>query len=481
MHGCAKPFEAAQKREAKAPFGRSHVKAMVDLLGHTDLPLLLAQLRKHLEEKITDSKAYVDGIKEGLEPMKLPKFMYRTGGCYLFFAGKLRHFLKYQDLKPEVFQIFREIGNAVFFFKLTSDVLDEAAAHAHALTAPLFNLEVLSPLSQQPSAPEPTARAAAGPGAGASGGVMGKEGDQASASPAGSWPGVARGLLASLRQGLRQGQEGQTGRPRSEGAFVAPRVLESLGANTARCEWLYAFNSQSSSVLTKLLALVDAFLTEEGIRHEWAGTPPANGVLEVESTDDFSRLWSALAFLYCMKPLGTPTPAPSHGQGPAAPATAPPGGEAEGGELGAEEEFGHGFVLGGALFVHLLGLAGRLELLDFCGHMLKAKDHDAHAMASNSMIGMVDGATQGDADYMLVRASKLKQVQALCFALLEARLPKHPAAQAQQGNYLEFHPPAAPAAASPAGAGLASPSPPPPPKSPPQPPPPPPPAASVPT
>ena len=41
---------------------------------------------------------------------------------------------------------------------------------------------------------------------------------------------------------------------------------------------------QSSSVLTKLLALVDAFLTEEGIRHEWAGTPPANGILEARAT-----------------------------------------------------------------------------------------------------------------------------------------------------------------------------------------------------
>lgn len=52
----------------------------------------------------------MDGIKEGLPPIKLPKYMFRTGGCYSFFEAKLKPFLQYDDLKPEVFQIFREIG-----------------------------------------------------------------------------------------------------------------------------------------------------------------------------------------------------------------------------------------------------------------------------------------------------------------------------------------------------------------------------------
>lgn len=56
---------------------------------------------------------YVDGIKEGLPPIKLPKFLFRTGGCYSFFEAKLKPFLQYDDLKPEVFQIFREIGKQI--------------------------------------------------------------------------------------------------------------------------------------------------------------------------------------------------------------------------------------------------------------------------------------------------------------------------------------------------------------------------------
>ncbi len=88
-------------------FGCEHLEALREALGTTDLPLLLTQLQKHLESKIVDSKAYVDGIKEGLPPIKLPSFMFRTGGCYGFFEAKLKPFLQYDDLKPEVFQIFR--------------------------------------------------------------------------------------------------------------------------------------------------------------------------------------------------------------------------------------------------------------------------------------------------------------------------------------------------------------------------------------
>lgn len=134
---CSKPYEAAHKLATKF-FGRVHVEALLEVLGTTDLPLLLTQLQQNLEGKILDSKLYVDGIKEGLPPIKLPKFMFRTGGCYSFFEAKLKPFLSYDDLKPEVFQIFREIGNMVAFIKELSDVIDAQTASQFMQTAPLL-------------------------------------------------------------------------------------------------------------------------------------------------------------------------------------------------------------------------------------------------------------------------------------------------------------------------------------------------------
>lgn len=71
---------------------------MIDVLGSSggggDLPLLVAKLQASLITLVDDSKVYVDTIREGLPPIRLPKFMFKTGGCYGFFEGKLKPFLE---------------------------------------------------------------------------------------------------------------------------------------------------------------------------------------------------------------------------------------------------------------------------------------------------------------------------------------------------------------------------------------------------
>jgi len=61
--------------------------------------------------------------------------------------------------------------------------------------------------------------------------------------------------------------------------------------------------------------------------------------LEVEATTEFYRLWSALLFLYCMRE----TKSSKDGMDP----------------IPDDSEFGHGFLLAGAMFIHLLGMRVR--------------------------------------------------------------------------------------------------------------------------
>jgi len=68
-----------------------------------------------------------------------------------------------------------------------------------------------------------------------------------------------------------------------------------------------------------------------------SGSAPSNGVLEVEATSEFYRLWSALLFLYCMRETKS---AKDGGMDP----------------VPDDSEFGHGFLLAGAMFIHLLGM-----------------------------------------------------------------------------------------------------------------------------
>lgn len=120
----ARAFEMANKLH-RSFIGTTHVKALVDILGTLGVPLLINNLLTNLRERLEMSKAYLDAITEGLPPCKLPKAMYGLAGCYGVFDALLKPILAYVDLKPEVFQAFKEIGNALCFIQITSGVLDQ--------------------------------------------------------------------------------------------------------------------------------------------------------------------------------------------------------------------------------------------------------------------------------------------------------------------------------------------------------------------
>jgi cytoplasmic FMR1 interacting protein len=119
----ARAFEMANKLH-RSFIGSSHIKALVRILGTSGLPLLINNLLTNLKERLEISKAYLDAIAQGLPPCKLPKAMYGLAGCYGVFDALLKPILAYVDLKPEVFQAFKEIGNALCFIQSASDVLD---------------------------------------------------------------------------------------------------------------------------------------------------------------------------------------------------------------------------------------------------------------------------------------------------------------------------------------------------------------------
>jgi len=55
-------------------------------------------------------------------------------------TGKLRAILDYDDLKPEVFQNFREIGNSIAFLTDLSDILEIHDQFDFVLIAPFLGV-----------------------------------------------------------------------------------------------------------------------------------------------------------------------------------------------------------------------------------------------------------------------------------------------------------------------------------------------------
>jgi hypothetical protein len=100
-------------------FGHEHIEAMLHVLHAAELPLIVNELSSEIENKILyDFHPYFQALIEALPPMKLPKLAYGVVGGHGFFEVKLKNSIgSYEPLRPAVFQMLREIGNAILFVR----------------------------------------------------------------------------------------------------------------------------------------------------------------------------------------------------------------------------------------------------------------------------------------------------------------------------------------------------------------------------
>ncbi|GMI36528.1 hypothetical protein TrRE_jg10260 [Triparma retinervis] len=359
---CSKAYEAINKNK-RGFVGEPHFIAVIEALGKQCLPLLIEECLNNLEERLVDVDSYLRAMKEGLPPSKLPKYMFRTGGCYGFFEAKLKGFLGYEDLKSEVFQNFRECGNTLFFLKDISDLIDLDDSFSFVGSSPFVGVD--APKEAYSSA-----------GRGSSNSVYSAEEDVASTP--------LYGLLNEFLAG--GGQQGA-----------------SVGLSDAHELYTKDVRGVRSVFKTSLLH-VSKTLDAIGINQTWATIPTASGTIEVENPSEFHRLFSALNFLFCMNEQEQ--------------------GEDEEFNLTDEEEFGHGFALCGLLLIHNLNQRNSFELLDFSYHVLNVQKHELCSIEKpGAMIASVDDEMQMQTDRFVVMANRQRDVHFNLFSMLAANDP----------------------------------------------------------
>ncbi|CAM9320569.1 unnamed protein product, partial [Laminaria digitata] len=136
---CGKAFDQTYA-VGRGFVGSIHLEAMVRVLGHADLPLVVDTVIEHMRQKMLDIKDWTDALKGGLPPVKLPKYVFGTAGCYSFMEEKLRPILEYEDLKTGVFQDFRELGNALAFLQCLSQASAGLDCLKFVQTVPVMGL-----------------------------------------------------------------------------------------------------------------------------------------------------------------------------------------------------------------------------------------------------------------------------------------------------------------------------------------------------
>lgn len=115
-------------------FGVQHVAALLQILSPHDLPLVVENCLHNLQDKVnSDLAAYAHVLLEAIPPIKLPSMKYGVCGAYGYFDLKLKDIASYPPLRPQVFQLLREIGNALIFILLfeTCSNTNEALQFCH--------------------------------------------------------------------------------------------------------------------------------------------------------------------------------------------------------------------------------------------------------------------------------------------------------------------------------------------------------------
>ncbi|ETK75737.1 hypothetical protein F441_18040 [Phytophthora nicotianae CJ01A1] len=112
----------------RAFFGEPHVEAICELLSHRELVDVANDCINFAVAKIEDVLALcIPALGSAIPPFRLPRFMYRTEGCFGFFEGKYKHLLDSDELEAQIFHCFREIGNALMFLLMLGSVLNTKA------------------------------------------------------------------------------------------------------------------------------------------------------------------------------------------------------------------------------------------------------------------------------------------------------------------------------------------------------------------
>ncbi|XP_045119572.1 cytoplasmic FMR1-interacting protein-like isoform X1 [Portunus trituberculatus] len=281
--------------------GPPHLRSIVRVLGYQGIAVVMQELLEIINSLIQGNiHQFTKTLLQAMPKLcKLPRYDYGSPGVLGYYHAQLNDIVQYPDARADLFHHFRELGNALLFCLLIEQSLTLEEVCDLLQAAPFQNI-----------LPKPF---------------------------------------------CKEGEKPETKQKRLESRYAPLQIvanIERLG--TAK----QAMIAREGDLLTRerlccglsifevILTRIQAFL-EDAI---WHGSPPANGVMNVDECTEFHRLWSALQFVMCI-PVGA-------------------------NNFTVEQLFGEGLNWAGCCMIVLLGQQRRFEALDFCYHILRVQKVD---------------------------------------------------------------------------------------------------------
>uniref|UniRef100_A0A8C9TDR9 Cytoplasmic FMR1 interacting protein 2 n=1 Tax=Scleropages formosus TaxID=113540 RepID=A0A8C9TDR9_SCLFO len=235
--------------------GPPHFKTICRLLGYQGIAVVMEELLKIVKSLLQGTiLQYVKTLIEVMPKIcRLPRHEYGSPGILEFFHHQLKDIIEYAELKTDVFQSLREVGNTILFCLLIEQALSQEEVCDLLHAAPFQNI-----------LPR----------------VYIKEGERLEVRMKRLEAKYAPLHLVPLIERLGTPQQIAIAR---EGDLLTKERL---------CCGL--------SMFEVILTRIRSYLQDP----VWRGPPPTNGVMHVDECMEFHRLWSAMQFVYCI-PVGT--------------------------------------------------------------------------------------------------------------------------------------------------------------------------------
>ena len=243
--------------------GPQHFRAMCRLLGYQGIAVVIEELLKIVKALLKGTlREYIETLFKAMPQVcRLLRYDYGSPGVMGYYQAQLNDMIQYPDLRTEVFQSLREIGNSVLFFMLIEQALTQEEVNDLKHAAPFQNI-----------IPKPF--------------IPIKEGENRKEKEQ-----ELKLVMKKLEQKYAPLQ-------------VVP-VIEKIGTDQQISiagegdlltrERLCCGLSMFEVVLSRIREYIDDPL--------WKGQPPANGVMNIDECTEFHRLWSAIQFVFCI-PVG---------------------------------------------------------------------------------------------------------------------------------------------------------------------------------
>uniref|UniRef100_A0A8C4GXT7 Cytoplasmic FMR1-interacting protein n=1 Tax=Dicentrarchus labrax TaxID=13489 RepID=A0A8C4GXT7_DICLA len=235
--------------------GPPHFKTICRLLGYQGIAVVMEELLKIVKSLLQGTiLQYVKTLIEVMPKIcRLPRHEYGSPGILEFFHHQLKDIIEYAELKTDVFQSLREVGNAILFCLLIEQALSQEEVCDLLHAAPFQNI--------------------------------------------------------LPRVYIKEGERLEVRMKRLEAKY-APLHLVPLIERLGTPQQIAI--AREGDLLTKErlccgLSMFEVILTRiRSFLHDavWRGPPPTNGVMHVDECMEFHRLWSAMQFVYCI-PVGT--------------------------------------------------------------------------------------------------------------------------------------------------------------------------------